>query len=72
MAKKIIITCDRCGVELHEGNAQMWDLYSYGSEVCDDCFLLGEMAAEYTRSDILRNQPIGTTAKKVLDLYQDD
>ena len=52
----------------------MWDLYGSidAPEVCDQCFLIGEMAANYTRADVLKNQPIGSTAKAVLKLYEEN
>lgn len=64
MAKQISIVCDRCGCGLHAGN------WLVDEELCNECSLLVEMAKEYTSADVSRNLPIGTTAKRVRELYE--
>lgn len=64
MAKKVQITCDRCEAELTPANWTISD-----REVCDDCQLLAEMAAEYTAQDVLNNAQPGTTLTNLLNHY---
>lgn len=64
MAKEIKIICDRCKTPLHAGN------WLIDAELCNECALLAEMAANYAFADVSRNLPLGTTAKRVSELYE--
>lgn len=64
MAKQIQIICDRCKVGLHAGN------WLVDEELCNECSLLVKMAKEYTAADVIRGLPIGSTAKRVKEMYE--
>lgn len=65
MAKQIKIVCDRCGTGLHAGN------WLVDEELCNECSLLVEMGKEFTSGDLSRNLPLGTTLKRVKEMYED-
>lgn len=70
MAKKIILTCDRCGVELTEANAHLSDLYA-GVDLCDDCLSLSELHGEAAKRATIENRSVPDVLRDILKLYED-
>lgn len=65
MARREIITCDRCGVGLHAAN------WYFDSELCNDCESKAELAATVARADVIKNHRSGTELALMLENYCD-
>jgi hypothetical protein len=63
--------CDRCRKPIDLSNEMVRDFIDskYTIDICESCDLEITLATTLTKKDVETNQPLGTTAKRMLDLY---
>ena len=67
------VTCDRCGNPINLSNDMVRDFINKqyaDKDICEDCDLTITLHKSTTANDLINNQPLGTTAKQMLDRYQ--
>lgn len=65
--------CDRCKGEIWAGHEDVSDFLQNqypGMDICPDCDLLITLSSSLSASDLISGSSPGTSAKKMLDMYQ--
>lgn len=65
--------CDRCGKPIDLSDEMVRDFIDsqYNQDICECCDLEITLGIVLAKNDLEKNQPLGTTAKKMLDLYSE-
>jgi hypothetical protein len=63
--------CNRCGKPIDLSDEMVRDFIDsqYKQDICECCDLEITLATTLMKKDVESNQALGTTAKKMLDLY---
>lgn len=66
------VKCDRCNKTINLSDEMVRDFINSqypGKDICEDCNLIITLHKSTTTNDLIKNQPLGTTAKQMLDRY---